>query len=512
MTGIEAVTGPVVHGVLKARPLLGGGEVHWSLTWELGIVDGRALPDRGGDVAVHPPGSAVTLVFAYDQPSRLLGLRIPVGVVSDEALSVLDGLVPTTMSADDTEWVTALVGPDAVAAMRTSWTFAVPVGSGCDASWTELGRVAVASDIHRRTGRALDGLWALDLALHVGRVGPLASSWRDALLSRGARVLPVFDGVVEGLRGAGAGGPSPSTAGVLTAFLVRLRREAPDLDLGDVVRRYMDELDEAVIRAAESAAEHQQADHGLVRGDFLGPSDEVVTADLLVDRSARTAGVIAGHWSVVDHDLVVDVSFRPTVPVALRRHLSVRAFDPAGRPIASSPGLRVLSDGTSGVRLPLPLGRGHDLIVVVGKDLPLDGGTLAWFEERQEVLEARDRIDNERSRGQAATAPFVVETLAADHRRGTRVVAVELVEGGGRDREDVSRRAAAARSLAAAFGEYGEAAEWALLAGLEADVEPDDLLFLAHRAADLRLADVARDLADLAGAAFDAEFDDDQLD
>jgi hypothetical protein len=508
MTDVDAGNGPVVHGVLKARPLLGSGDAHWSLTWELGIVDGEALPERGGDVVVTPPGSTVTLVFAYDQPDRLLGLRIPVGTVTEQTLTGADGAGPTAMSANDTEWVSAVVGPDVVQAMSVSRPFSVPVGSDCAASWPELGRVAVASDIHRRTGRTLDGLWALDLAVHLGRVGPPSSSWREELLLRGATVGPLLGGLVEDPREAGAS----STAGPLTTFLVRLRRAAPDLDLGDAIRRHLDELDEAVIREAEAASDHQQDERGRVRGEFLGPRDDVDTADLLVDRSARAAGVTGGRWSVDDDDLFVDVTFRPTIPLALRRHLSLRAFDPSGRLLASSPSLRSLSDGTSGARLPLPLRHGDDLVVVIGHDLPLDGGTLSWFEERQEMLEARERIDNERARGLSPTPPFLVETLAARHPRGKRVVPVELVEAAGPDTVDLARRTAAAKSLAAAFGEIGEAAEWALRAGLDAGADPDDLLFLARRAADLRLADVADGLADLAVAAFDAELDDGQLD
>lgn len=390
-----------VEGVLRAVPTRTLQGPATELVWELSFDGGVETAGPAGVARLAPPGLRLTVAFDYLNPRRLLALNVSAGVIADR-LAGPDSSHRRDIGRPEAALVDRLVGAELLAQLDRGDPDEINTTVPARAGWEQTGVLATLCTRLADNHRPLDGLWAAEAAHLVHLIDPAGglSGWAADLAAAAGPALRALPA------GLAAQLPPQSLArlhaailacahtgvadlGELAAGLAETDRDALDRQVEDALHDILAALP-VHAGAAMAPAAHRAAptDDPLIIGFRGGIADQRQPARL--DLSARGLG--SAQWEISDGHLVVSAELdrRRDLPHFPERS-QVRATTSDGILVGAAMSMRQ-EGGLLHATLPLPPGVSpQDLIVCVGRDLPVEAITEQAFDRRQTVAAARQQ-------------------------------------------------------------------------------------------------------------------------
>lgn len=421
---------------------------------------------RAGTAVLRPLDSAMSVDFDYADPSVPVGGVVPFGVVVvDEADDddPWEQLVRGGGFAEiDLAVVTALFGREFVDNLRTTNSFTLPIEP--NPTWSTAGRVALAQTSRQRSWRPLDGLWAFEVGTLVGRLGDADAirRWARHLFAVSAPTMRLFD-----VRHVGTASGYRARVEHLKSLAERARSLHDQVEIGawlaDLIQADVDraiaQVEEFLAQAADDddlvgvRAHPARHDAGALMGAKRDPAASASGREASIAASARSFGVASATWRIDGRSVHVSIAADPRVPVEVVARTEVRVSSVDGQLLASGLSLRPSPmTGQLESELLVPSVDPDDIVVVVGRDLPITGCTASWITAHDRIRTEQTQIDDDRANGRGQE-PFVVERLRVAFDRD-QVVSDDEIDA------DDHTGLLGARGLALSFDRDAEAARW----------------------------------------------------
>jgi hypothetical protein len=377
----------------------------YALTWDIMIGGGWEGVGPAGAAALRPPGSDLVAWFDYARPDRLLAISAPFGTgeMREDLAEHFELVHRGRFSALDSAVLDVLLGAECRVELESARREQFSALINAQSSRAALGRVALLDTyLDRIDGRPVDGLWALDQAAllrPMARAEPIRA-WAAGLVDRARPVLGVLDT-------SWAAPPRDDGLRHLEHCLA-VAADISRTDVGALGAKFREQRAKEILAEAAAVFDGPPITQG--RGLATVGAGDAQPASVVV--TMRGTPPLRAKIDFSAQDLVSNVSLRldgarlrlhvTTVEAAraVGRRIEVRVSTTSGKLLAGA--VSMSSDGPGGdlnTELTLPSGvASQDLVVVVGRHLPLDGLGEHGFAVRQATEQSARALDAARRR------------------------------------------------------------------------------------------------------------------